>query len=107
MINNSINKKGSSETTREAFCFNLYECYKLQHIKTFNFAFLTFFISFSKSEVSFIYCVNGMTLRFGFSMDLKNFQIWFYIKKHLDFQKWSWLKILSLYINKGKCVSIL
>ena len=85
MNKNNIHKKGSSETTREAFCFDLYERYKPQHIKTLDYAFLTFFIGFSEGEGSFLYWMDGTTQRAGFSIDQKDPQILFYIKKNLGF----------------------
>ena len=80
-----MNKKGSSETTREAFCFDLYESYKPQHIKTLDFNFLTFFIGFSEGEATFHSWMDGKTQRAGFSIDQKDSQILFHIKKNLGF----------------------
>ena len=80
-----MNKKGSSETTREAFCFDLYKSYKPQHIKTLDFHFLTFFIGFSEGEATFLSWMDGKTPRAGFSIDQKDSQILFHIKKNLGF----------------------
>ena len=46
-------KKGSSETTREAFCFDLYFRYKPQHKKKTQIRFLEWFIGFSEGDCTF------------------------------------------------------
>ena len=77
--------KGSSETTREAFCFNLYMKHKPLHIKRLNKRFLQWFIGFSEGDCTFHSWFDGKTKRAGFSIDQKDPKVLQGIRKSLGF----------------------
>ena len=81
--------EGSSETTREAFCFDLYLKYKPAHIKTVNFIFLQWFIGFSEGTFggSFHcwYDKRNKQKRAGFTIDQKDPKVLYWIRKELGF----------------------
>ena len=82
---NKLEKKGSSETTREAFCFDLYIKYKPLHIKKVNKRFLQWFIGFSEGDCTFHSWFDGQRKRAGFSIDQKDPKVLYVIRKQLGF----------------------
>ena len=82
---NKLRTKGSSETTREAFCFDLYQEYKPLHIKKVNNHFLQWFIGFSEGDCTFHSWFDGKKKRAGFSIDQKDPKVLYMIRKSLGF----------------------
>lgn len=85
----SINKKGSSETTREAFNFNFskYIANKPEQIKNIDLNFLEWFIGFTEGDGSFIiYSKKNKTRKkMCFFINQKDCKLMFKIKKNLGF----------------------
>lgn len=84
---NSPKKEGSSETTREAFCFALYKSNLPQHINKIDERFLEWFIGFTEGDGSFISWVNEGRVRAGFTIDQKDPKVLYYIRTNLGFGK--------------------
>lgn len=84
---NSPKKKGSSETTREAFCFDLYKSNLPLHINEIDERFLEWFIGFTEGNGSFISWVNEGRVRAGFTIDQKDPKVLYYIRSNLGFGK--------------------
>lgn len=81
--------KGSSETTREAFCFDLYKKNKPKHIllsKIRN-SFLEWFIGFSEGDGAFSTWFDGRGKRAAFVIEQKDPKILFRIRTELGFGK--------------------
>lgn len=78
-------KKGSSETTREAFCFNLYLQYKPQHKKKIQKWFLEWFIGFSEGDSTFHTWIDKKRKRAGFTIDQQDPKVLYWIKQQLGF----------------------
>ena len=78
-------KKGSSETTREAFCFDLYFRYKPQHKKKTQIRFLEWFIGFSEGDCTFHTWVDKGKKRAGFTIDQQDPKVLYWIKQQLGF----------------------
>ena len=79
------NKRGSSETTREAFCFDLYFQYKPQHKNIIKIQFLEWFIGFSEGDCTFHTWVDRGKKRAGFTIDQQDCKVLYWIKKELGF----------------------
>lgn len=77
--------KESSETTREAFCFNLYFTYKPQHKKKLQRSFLEWFIGFSEGDCTFHTWVDKKKKRAGFTIDQQDPKVLYCIKQQLGF----------------------
>lgn len=90
-MNNSLltNKKGSSETIREAFNFNFYNYIqnKPEHIKMVDQRFLEWFIGFTEGDGSFIIYLKKTKTRkkMCFTINQDDSQLLFKIKKQLGF----------------------
>lgn len=80
-----MNWKGSSETTREAFCFDLYMLYKPQHKKTVEKVFLQWFIGFSEGDCTFHTWFDGRRKRAGFTIDQKDPKVLLRLRTFLGF----------------------
>jgi len=83
---NCINQ-GSSETTREAFCFDLFFQFEPDHIKTRDVRFLEWFIGFSEGDCTFHTWWDRGKKRAGFTIDQKDPKILFWIRQNLGFGK--------------------
>lgn len=83
---------GSSETTREAFCFDLYRIMKPQHKKRIRKAFLEWFVGFSEGDGTFSVWFDGRKKRAAFVIDQKDPKVLHYIRTELGFGKVSQLK---------------
>lgn len=77
--------KESSETTREAFCFDLYFQYKPQHKQKLQISFLEWFIGFSEGDCTFHTWVDNKRKRAGFTIDQKDPKVLYWIKQQLGF----------------------
>lgn len=77
--------KESSETTREAFCFDLYFQYKPQHKKKLQISFLEWFIGFSEGDCTFHTWVDKKRKRAGFTIDQQDPKVLYWIKQQLGF----------------------
>lgn len=82
-----MNKKGSSETTREAFCFELFFQYKPKHKKNIDARFLEWFIGFSEGDCTFHAWVDRGRKRAGFTIDQKDPKVLFWVREKLGFGK--------------------
>lgn len=78
-------KKGSSETTREAFCFNLYAKYKPEHVKSVKKQFLQWFIGLSEGNGSFQIWKDKGKQRINFTIEQKDPQVLQHIRTELGF----------------------
>jgi hypothetical protein len=79
--------KGSSETTREAFCFDLFFQYKPEQKKNIKSEFLQWFIGFSEGDCTFHTWVDRGRKRAGFTIDQKDPKVLFWIRENLGFGK--------------------
>lgn len=77
--------KGSSETTREAFCFQLYFQHKPAHKKTVDVQFLQWFIGFSEGDCTFHAWFDRGRKRAGFTLNQDDPKVLFWIRKKLGF----------------------
>lgn len=77
--------QGSSETTREAFCFDLFFQHKPEHKKHIDKAFLQWFIGFSEGDGTFHTWYHRKRKRAGFSIDQDDPKVLFWIRKNLGF----------------------
>lgn len=80
-------KLGSSETTREAFCFDLYLKNKPQHKKFFDKEFFEWFIGFTEGKECFYWWVDRGHKRAGFNLEEKDPKVLYKIRKILGFGK--------------------
>lgn len=78
-------KKGSSETTREAFCFDLYAKYKPEHVKRLKNHFLQWFIGFTEGLGFFQTWKDKGKNKICFTIDQKDPQVLYYIRTELGF----------------------
>lgn len=78
-------KKGSSETTREAFCFDLYVKYKPQHKSKVNNYFLQWFIGFSEGKSIFQTWKEKGKQKIAFIIKQKDPKILYWIRTELGF----------------------
>lgn len=82
-----MNIKGSSETTREAFCFELFFQYKPEHKKHIDARFLQWFIGFAEGDCTFHTWIDRGRKRAGFTIDQKDPKVLFWIRENLGFGK--------------------
>lgn len=80
-------KLGSSETTREAFCFDLYLKNKPQHKKFFYKEFFEWFIGFTEGKECFQWWIDRGRKRAGFNLEEKDPKVLYKIRKILGFGK--------------------
>lgn len=77
--------KGSSETTREAFCFDFYLKHKPAHKKNIDIRFLQWFIGFSEGDCNFHTWFERGRKRAGFTLNQDDPKVLFWIRKKLGF----------------------
>lgn len=80
-----MKNKGSSETTREAFCFDLFLQHKPKHKKTIDTRFLQWFIGFSEGDCTFHTWIDRGKKRAGFTIDQKDPKVLYWIRDNLGF----------------------
>lgn len=77
--------KGSSETTREAFCFDLFYQYKPEHKKTIDARFLEWFIGFSEGDGSFNTWFDNGKKRANFTINQNDPKLLQWLRTELGF----------------------